>query len=56
VDAESGKKIWYFHTRNSVVNDIASAEGKILACDTENTLYDMLKRSSWNGSERWAIA
>jgi len=39
VDAESGKKIWYFHTRNSVVNDIAYAEGKILACDTESTLY-----------------
>ena len=39
VDADSGKKIWYFHTRNSVVNDIASAEGKILACDVENTLY-----------------
>jgi len=39
VDADSGEKIWYFHTRNSVVNDIAYAEGKILACDTENTLY-----------------
>lgn len=39
VDAESGKKIWYFHTRNSVVNDIVYAEGKILACDTESTLY-----------------
>jgi len=39
MDAGSGKKIWYFHTRNSVVNDIAYAEGKILACDTENILY-----------------
>ncbi len=39
VDAESGKKIWYFQTRNSVVNDIAYAEGKILACDTESALY-----------------
>jgi len=39
VDAQSGKKIWYFQTQNSVVNDIAYAEGKILACDNENTLY-----------------
>jgi outer membrane protein assembly factor BamB len=40
IDAESGKKVWYFHTRNSVANDIAYAEGKILACDVENTLYE----------------
>jgi outer membrane protein assembly factor BamB len=39
VDAESGKKIWSFRTRNSVVNDMAHAEGKILACDVENILY-----------------
>jgi hypothetical protein len=39
VDSQSGKKIWYFHTRNSVVNDIAYAEGKILACDSESILY-----------------
>jgi outer membrane protein assembly factor BamB len=39
LDAKSGKKIWYFHTRNSVVNDIAYADGKILACDTESILY-----------------
>jgi outer membrane protein assembly factor BamB len=39
VDAESGKKIWELRTRNSVVNDIAYSEGKILACDTENILY-----------------
>ena len=39
LDAESGKEIWYFHTQNSVANDIAYAEGKILAGDVENTLY-----------------
>ncbi|MBW2145306.1 MAG: PQQ-binding-like beta-propeller repeat protein, partial [Deltaproteobacteria bacterium] len=39
VDAERGKKRWSFQTQNSVANDIAYAEGKILACDVENTLY-----------------
>jgi outer membrane protein assembly factor BamB len=38
VDAESGNKIWTFHTRNSVVNDMAHAKGKILACDVENSV------------------
>lgn len=50
VDASNGEKIWYFHTRNSVVNDIAYADGKILACDTENTLYAIDART---GTLEW---
>jgi len=39
IDAKTGKKLWYFHTKNSVINDIVYSEGKILACDSESILY-----------------
>lgn len=39
IDAKTGEKLWYFHTKNSIINDIVFSEGKLLACDSESILY-----------------
>ena len=49
-DALTGEKLWYFHTKNSVINDIVYSEGKILACDSESILYAV---NSKTGKLEW---
>jgi outer membrane protein assembly factor BamB/calcineurin-like phosphoesterase family protein len=50
IDAKTGEKLWYFHTKNSVINDIVNSEGKILACDSESILYAV---NSKTGKLEW---
>ena len=50
IDAKTGEKLWYFHTKNSIINDIVYSEGKILACDSESILYAV---NSKTGKLEW---
>lgn len=50
IDAKTGEKLWYFHTKNSICNDIVYSQGKILACDSESILYAL---NSKTGKLEW---